>query len=217
MRSSAAPTDRPSGTNTRPVVPAPHVAWTGPPPRRQPATTGRAQQRTSCQLGLDANRIRAYRRHGCAPIAARSPPGVRQDMPGGLRLFTDPTTLPPQQPPGNPTAAPPSSPSLADHTPNILTSRGAQQHRRTRRPWRSCVLRRTDVSGFRHRSGQVGGAVCWGGHFRPGPDTGRREPVRPAHHPACGWLTSGRGVRSAEREYRANNRSGRWAVVCRER
>jgi len=42
-------------------------------------------------------------------------------------LFTDPRTLPPHARQGNPTTAPTSSPSLADYTPTVLTSRGAQQ------------------------------------------------------------------------------------------
>ena len=57
------------GPRYRPVAcsmaSTPHRALTGPSPRREPSATRRTRQRTSCQLGLDANGIRAYRRHGC--------------------------------------------------------------------------------------------------------------------------------------------------------
>jgi hypothetical protein len=42
-------------------------------------------------------------------------------------VFTDPSTLPPHPPRGNPTAASSSSRPVADYSPTILTSRGAQQ------------------------------------------------------------------------------------------
>jgi len=58
--------------------------------------------------------------------------------PGGLRLFTEPRTVPQHTHQGNPTAAPPSSPPLAHYSPTVLTSRGAQHQ--------SLVVRCSSVS-----------------------------------------------------------------------
>jgi len=43
----------------------------------------------------------------------------------GFALFTDPRTLPSNQPRSNPKAAPPSPPGVTDYTPTVLTSRDA--------------------------------------------------------------------------------------------
>ena len=157
------------------IVEQPGLDVARPPPRRQPCVPARrAPQRPRRQPGLDVDRIRAYRRHGCTYRSKKPSRLSAKTWPGGLRSSQDRPTLPRNGERGNLTAAPPSSTPLSFYTAVVLTPRVAQHHHDTR-PGSHVALRPrpTAPPGSSHRQ----------------PCRSQRRPTRPRRRARTGVVT----------------------------
>jgi hypothetical protein len=123
MRDLTTAATPPPRTHPLPSSSTTHRSLSSPTPRAKlPAVARRTRQRARLQIGLDADRVTAYRRHGCAYRSkrpSRCPPRL-----AGRASHVQGPTDPAPHPPARQTTAPPSPPPLTLYAPVVLISRG---------------------------------------------------------------------------------------------